>query len=120
MTNENKITLKVALPGEGKTRWLAEVAHEFIKSEGRTVYLFTTQEDDYIKFCDNYFKRFNTVCQVSRLMNINDVTDKDVVIVDNLLSHTDARVSDFADLTANCYKMFITMEGTSAQEPEVS
>ena len=106
----NEITFKVAPRGEGKTKWLLEIAKRYA-DEGRTVYLFTDDDQDYSKFCEKYFNIFKTVCPIQRLTAFK-LSPSDVVLVDNLFRHCTS-IGDLTFIQRNCYRMFITIEGTT-------
>lgn len=104
------ITFKIAKKGEGKTKWLLEIAHKY---DGlRKIYLYTGDATEYRKFCEKYFSTYSEICPVERLTAFK-LTDKDVVLVDNLFNH-DSAIGDFTFIQRNCYKMFITLEGINA------
>ena len=107
----NEITFKVAPHGEGKTKWLLNIAKHYA-DKNTTVYLFTEDDWEYVKFCEKYFNLYKTICPVKRVTSYS-VTDKDVVLVDNLFKHTDHAIGDYAYVNRNCYKMFVTIEGTT-------
>lgn len=109
----NNITFKVALPGEGKTKWLLNVAKRYL-DEGRNVLLFTEDDTEYQKFCEKYFNEFKEICHVQRMTAFR-VERPDVVLVDNLLKNSNS-VADFKFMQRNCYKMFVTLEGITSQE----
>ena len=103
----NEITFKVAPKGEGKTKWLLELAYKYAGL--RKIYLYTNDDNEYRKFCEKYFSTYNQICPVERLTAFK-VTDNDVVLVDNLFTK-DSSISDFTFIQRNCYKLFITLEG---------
>lgn len=107
----NNVTFKLGLPGEGKTRWLLNIAKQYADKNIK-VYLFTNDESDYAKFCEKYFKTFSHICPVQRLTAFK-ITKEDVVLVDDLFDHCDSAVNDFVFLQKNCYKMFVTLTGTT-------
>ena len=109
----NNITFKVALPGEGKTKWLLNVAKRYL-DEGRNVLLFTEDDTEYQKFCEKYFNEFKEICHVQR-MTAFKLERQDVVLVDNLLKNSNS-VADFKFMQRNCYKMFVTLEGITSQK----
>ena len=106
----NEITFKIARKGEGKTKWLLDVA-KLCVNNNRRVFLFTDDEREYAKFCEKYFKTFSEVCPVLRLTSFT-CTPQDVVLVDDLLSHC-ASIGDITFMRRNCYKMFVTIDGTT-------
>ena len=113
MKQRNNITFKIATAGEGKTKWLLDLAEHYA-SRGINLYMFTTHEEQYKEFCDKYFYVFKNICPVIRLTNLNQVTSEDIVIIDNLFMHGDVRLNDVLEVCNNCYKMFITIEGVTA------
>ena len=106
----NDIVFKVAPKGEGKTKWLLNVANEYITA-GRTVYLYTNDDQEYARFCEKYFNVFHHVCSVIRLTSLN-VTSDDVILIDDLFSYT-MPISNIQKMQRDCYKLFITVEGTT-------
>ena len=113
MKERNNVVFKAALPGEGKTRWLLDIAKCYLEDECKPVYMFTTDDEMYSKFCDKYFKLYNTICQVTRLTNLSDVTEDSVIIIDDLFANPDVRMSDITSIINSCYKMYITLNGWS-------
>ena len=111
----NDITFKIARKGEEKTRWLLDVAKYYVNNR-RRVFLFTDDEQEYARFCEKYFKMFSEVCEVQRLTSFQ-LTSDDVVLVDDLFSHCTS-IGDFNFMKRNCYKMFVTLEGTDTFETE--
>ena len=112
----NNVTFKVALPGEGKTKWLLNIAKHYA-DKGVKTYLFTQDDNEYVRFCDKYFKTFTQVCPVSKLTAFK-ITAQDVVLVDNLFDKCDSAISDFTFIQKNCYKMFITVDGSVQSDIE--
>lgn len=106
----NDVTFKIARKGEGKTRWLLELANKY--KDERKVYLFTETEAKYREFCEKYFATYDHICPVERLVSIEQTEDS-VVLVDNLFEQHSA-ISDFRFLQRTCYKLFITLEGEQA------
>lgn len=104
----NNIIFKVALPGEGKTKWLLDVAHQY-SATGRSIYLYTEDETEYAKFCEKYFAIYKAVCPVYKLTAFK-ITKDAVILIDNLLSHGNS-LGDIRFFQRNCYKMFVTLEG---------
>ena len=109
----NDITFKVTPKGEGKTKWLLEISKRYA-DEKRPIFLFTDEDKDYIKFCEKYFNMFKEICPVVRLTAFK-LTPDAVVLVDDLFSHSNS-IGDFSFMHRNCYKMFITVEGTTSYE----
>lgn len=109
----NNIKFKVVPRGEGKTKWLLDVANSYAHTN-KKVYLYTADEMDYAKFCEKYFKKFGHVCCVERLTAFK-LTENDIVLVDDLLSH-DTSVSDFTYIHNNCEQMYVTLDGELATE----
>lgn len=107
----NDIVFKVAPHGEGKTKWLLSIAKHYA-DERRSVYLFTTDDNEYLKFCEKYFNVFKEVCPVMRVTGYN-VSHNDIVLVDNLFNHAESAIGDYTFMNKNCYKMFVTIEGTT-------
>lgn len=106
----NNVTFKIAKKGEGKTRWLLELAYKYAGQ--RKIYLYTTDTTEYHKFCEKYFSLYNQICPVE-LLTEPDETEQDVVLVDNLFK-CDSNTSNFTHIQKHCYKLFITLEGEQA------
>lgn len=113
----NNIIYKVAPAGEGKTKWLLNMA-KYYSDNNRTCYLFC--DDDYMfnKFCRKYFQTFSELCPVKRLKAFR-LTKDDVVLVDDMLN-MDASLADFLFIQQNCYQMCVTIAGVSADKELVS
>lgn len=101
------IVFKVAPKGEGKTKWLLELAKRY--STERKVYLCTQDEVQYVRFCEKYFNLYNEICRVERLTSLN-ICSEDIVLMDNLLEQSLA-INDITFIQRNCYRLFITIEG---------
>lgn len=106
----NEITFKVAKKGEGKTKWLLDIANKY--SNSNQVYLYTNDDTVYSRFCEKYFTIYNKVCPVMRLTSFDNIQNS-VVLVDNLFSQNSS-ISDFTFIQRSCYKLFITLEGELA------
>lgn len=106
----NEVTFKIARKGEGKTKWLINIANMY--DNERQVYLYTSDDNSYRKFCEKYFSTYNRVCPVERL-NTFKLTENDVVLVDDLFTHS-LDISEIRFIQRNCYKLFITLEGEQA------
>ena len=106
----NDITFKIAKRGEGKTKWLLDIANKY--STNNKVYLYTEDETEYLKFCEKYFATYGRICPVMRLTSFVSMQDA-VVLVDNLFNQ-DSSISDFTFIQRNCHKLFITLEGEQA------
>ena len=104
------IKFKIAPKGEGKTKWLLDIAYKYAGI--RKVYLYTESEHEYRRFCEKYFATYNQICLVERLTAFK-LTENDVVLVDNLFNH-DSAISDFTFIHNNCCKLFISLEGELA------
>ena len=106
----NTVIFKVAAKGEGKTKWLLDIANKF-SEKGRPVLLYTDDAHEFEKFCNKYFSLYGEVCPVKR-MDASNMSVSAVVLVDNLFNH-DSSVADFTYIQRNCYKMFVTVEGVT-------
>lgn len=106
----SKMICKVALRGEGKTKWLLDVAHRYSDS-AFPVYFFTTKEDQYRKFCEKYFRAFQSICTVEEF-NIENFVGNEIILVDDLMS-LDIDMKKLSGIKENCYKMYATIEGTT-------
>ena len=109
----NIVTFKVAPKGEGKTRWLLTIASKY-KDSDRPIYLYTDDTEEYRRFCDKYFVLFNEICPV-RALSAFKLTPDAIVLVDNLFKLS-AQIGDINYICRNCYKMFVTIEGTTTLE----
>ena len=109
----NDLIIKVAEPGEGKTRWLIDIAHKFL-CDGNTVALYTSDSIEFTTFCKKYFTSYNTCCQIKNIPNA-DVVDVDVILIDNLLKHN-ITTTQLKYLQRSCKHLFITIEGTLAED----
>lgn len=105
----NELVIKVARKGEGKTKWLLDVANKHIQ-EGKHVYLFTEKQREYERFCEKYFATYATVCKVDRFETESEVSDA-IVLIDDLFSH-ETSLNVLEHIHNYCYKMFITIEGS--------
>lgn len=104
----NQITFKVASKGEGKTKWLLNIAKQY-SDENRKVYLLTDKGHEFSRFCEKYCNLFSEVCHVERLID-TCVTNEDVVLIDDIFTQN-IPTSCIDDISRNCYKMFITVDG---------
>lgn len=108
----NNIVCKVAPKGEGKTKWLLNIAKE-CSDKNETVYLATSSVYQYTRFCEKYFALFNTVCPV---IYYEDDTDKDsVVLIDNLVE-SGVNMNNIALIKNTCKTIYITVEGVLAND----
>lgn len=107
------ITFKIASRGEGKTKWLLDIAHQYSNTD-RPVYLCTDMETVYGNFCEKYFRTYNSICTVQKL-TLNQLTGNEIVLIDDLMSLTTCSFADIAYIKRNCYKMFVTIEGNNAE-----
>lgn len=105
MTN---ITFKVAPKGEGKTKWLLNVAYKY--SRQHKIYLIPNTSQEFVKFCDKYFATYQEVCPVYRYDGCENVENA-VVLIDNLFEHN-LTTNTIEFIRRNCYKMFIAVDGT--------
>lgn len=112
----NELSVKVASKGEGKTKWLLQIANSNIEND-KVVWLYTNTEKEYNTFCEKYFKLYNTVCLVKHLTSedVSLVANNEVVLIDNIFNHNYCN-KDVIYLQKNCHKVYITVEGTSKVE----
>lgn len=103
----NELIIKVAHPGEGKTQWLLDVAHNYKKTHN--IYLYTSRVNEYKRFCEKYFVKYNTRCPVElyECQVGNDV----VVLIDDYFEHS-LSCANIKYLQANCHKIFMTITGS--------
>ena len=106
----NNIMFKVASKGEGKTKWLLEIAHKYSKTH--RVYLQTDYANDFSRFCEKYCMLFHEVCPVMRYSGV-ELDEKCVLLIDDLFAQT-MSTTEVAFLSRHCYKAFITLEGKLA------
>ena len=109
----DKLIVKVARKGEGKTKWLLEVANKY-QTEGRSVYLYTNNTKDYERFCEKYFTTYSSICKVNKFTFYEPIKES-VILIDNLLSH-DLNMSTLNSICNECYQIFITIDGSSDAE----
>lgn len=104
----SNITIKVAGPGEGKTKWLLEQAHTY--SVTNDVLFVATDENEYYRFCEKYFATYNQICPVQRF-HVDVLKPTSVVLVDELLQKHGV---DVLAIQHNCSKVLVTIEGDLA------
>ena len=109
MTN---VTFKVAPKGEGKTKWLLSIAYKY--SRQHKIYFIPKNSAEFVKFCDKYFATYHEICPVYRYDGCEN-TENTVVLVDNLLEHN-LTTNTLEFIRKNCYKMFISVEGTTRED----
>lgn len=102
------IVFKVAPRGEGKTKWLLNVANESVLS-GHDTYIATRDDSSYVKFCEKYFSSFGDVCPVKRFEK-GIVSSNEVVLIDNFLEQ-EWTTYELEEVHKSCYQLFITVEG---------
>lgn len=103
-----EIVFKVASRGEGKTKWLLDVANE-LSTNSCKQYIFTDSDESYRRFCEKYFNKFNKICPVERLTD-QEVTSSDYILIDNLFD-IPLTTMFIKDLQNSCAQMFVTIEG---------
>ena len=104
------ITFKVARKGEGKTKWLLEVAHAHVEA-GRPVYYYTDYDTTYGLFCEKYFRTYSSICPVKRLGS-QLLTGKEVILIDDLLA-VNCSLRDLLQIQHYAYKIYATVEGVT-------
>lgn len=102
------IVFKIASRGEGKTKWLLDIANQLSDNSCKK-YIITRSDEDYQKFCEKYFRNFNQVCLVERLTD-QLITNSDYILIDNLLD-LDVTTMFIKELQAACNQLFVTIEG---------
>lgn len=102
----NEITFKIASRGEGKTKWLLNIAHS-LKNE--SIKLYTETSSEYAIFCEKYFRLYNEVCLVKRL-DKDEINADDVILIDNMLE-TNINFNDLKYINRSCKKIYATLEG---------
>ena len=111
----HEITFKVAKRGEGKTRWLLNIANEYSESD-RPILYCTDLESEYGNFCEKYFKTFHKIANIQRI-SLTQLTGNEVVLIDDLMA-MNFTIKDIAYIQRNCYKLYITVEGTTEDHIE--
>ena len=105
-----EIIFKVAPTGEGKTKWLLDIA-KHCSDTGVDVYLYINEPEEYVRFCRKYFNLYSSVCPVKALQHIPlDVLSTSVILVDDLMSHS-ANIGDIKFLQRSCGQLFVTITG---------
>lgn len=113
----NDIIIKVARRGEGKTRDLLAIAHDY--SKNYKVCFLATNTKEFSRFCEKYFVVYHETCPVWIIEDNTSIDNSTVVLIDNLFSHI-LTTEDLRELQQKCYKLFITIEGTTKDDvPEV-
>jgi hypothetical protein len=108
---DNKLVYKIAKRGEGKTKWLLEKADE-ATSQGKEVYLATTNPAEYQRFVEKFFSLYHRICTVHQLTTHSDITNlNSVVLMDEMLNSC-FDVMEIKQMAWKCEKMYITLSGT--------
>lgn len=113
-----EITYKVALPGEGKTRWLVRKAIEEIQNGEQVVLLAKNQEQlnkQYQNFAELFYSESNQICNVTLVTHLSDVPVGSVVLIDNLLD-LGKHLDGVKELTGVVKKLYITVEGFNNED----
>ena len=111
----NDVIINVACKGEGKTKWLLNIAHHY-STKNIPVYLLVETEKEFNKFCDKYSSLYGEVCKVKKMDSIEDITNSFVLIDD--LFERDLDTSYLRQIKSTCNKMFIGIEGFTADNEE--
>lgn len=106
----NNIIFKVLPKGEGKTKWLLDVAKKY-SDDNYNVYLLTHDEEKYNKFCSKYVTLIGSHCPVQMYCGNRNINNT-IILVDNLMNYG-LSVFDLRQLNNNCFKLFVTIEGSS-------
>lgn len=106
------ITFKIAPKGEGKTRWLLNIAYKY--SRRHKVYLMSENANEFSRFCDKYAATYHEVCPVYNY-DRTELTTNDVVLIDNLFNHA-VSTNDIEFLKRNTFNLFITIEGIESED----
>lgn len=104
----NEITFKIAKKGEGKTRWLLDIAHSYAKTD-RPVYYCAKLQTEYGNFCEKYFRTFQEICNVKEL-SLPHLEGDAVVLIDDMIT-MNITSSDIQYIQKNCYKLYIAITG---------
>ena len=113
----NDVIVNVARKGEGKTRWLLDVAHHY-SIKKIPVYLLTETDKEFNRFCDKYSSLYGKVCKVHKMDSIEDSTDS-VVLVDDLFER-ELDTDLLREIKSRCCKLFIAIEGSTEDNDDTS
>ena len=104
----NPIVVKVAPKGEGKTKWLLNIAKKYLQDD-IPVYFVTSNEREYVNFCRKYFVMFSQACRV-RFYETGDALEGAIVLIDDVM-HQNIDSDVITSIQKSCHKMFVTFEG---------
>ena len=104
----NNTILHVAKRGEGKTKWLLNVARKYQNIE-TPIYIVCDTEEEHNNFCNKYTMMYSEVCKVKPL-TVSDNIENSIVLIDDIFEH-DLETSVIRNIQSECKKLFITIEG---------
>lgn len=113
--NKTEFIYKVALAGEGKTKWLVGCAHAEIEAHAGNhvvppVVFFTKVPRKYAEFAENYYARTHKLFACRIATSTAEIAEGDVVLIDDwqndFISGKDLRA--LVDVAS---KVYITVEG---------
>ena len=100
----------IAPPGEGKTKWLVQKAHESIVANKKCYYVITSDTDrEFEKFCEMYRALFNHVCPVNVLSEIESIDSNCVILIDEGMRRKSIGTIMFLSEAADT--IYMTLEG---------
>lgn len=112
----NEITFKIAKKGEGKTRWLLDVAHSYAKTD-KPVYYCANLQTEYGNFCEKYFRTFQEICNVKEL-SLPHLDGDAVVLIDDMMT-TNITPKDILYIQQNSYKLYVAITGITDTVEEI-
>lgn len=108
----NNIIYKVALPGEGKTRWLLEQAKRECDNDEHVVLITNGNfiDREYRSFSEDYVDLYKEVCLVQPVNKMHDIEEGSVVLIDDLF-HLDIHMIGLRALQHKAKRVYITVDG---------
>lgn len=108
----NNIIYKVALPGEGKTRWLLEQAKRECDNDEHVVLITNGNfiDREYRSFSEDYVDLYKEVCPVQPVNKMHDIEEGSVVLIDDLF-HLDIHMIGLRALQHKAKRVYITVDG---------
>lgn len=106
---DDKFIYKIAKRGEGKTKWLLDIADKET-SLGKEVYLLTNNPLQYRNFIEDFFSLYGRVCTVHHIGQISNAISGGIVLIDNLFN-LNINLNEFNLLANICDAAYITLPG---------
>lgn len=106
----NELVIKVARKGEGKTKWLLNIAHDY-RNQDNPIFLYTDSEHEYSRFCEKYFSNFASICKVKQF-DIHEISADSIVLIDDVLNKN----VNVRQIQEKCKNIYITIEGSTKYE----